>query len=353
MDLSTGVYIREDDDVVVDTPLPLILRRTYNSGDRSSRVFGMDTTHAAEWWLYGDGDSRIPWADLILADGGRIHFVRISPGDTQETAVLRHDSTPTEFNGATLQWTGTVWAMHLPDGGAALFSDCQRAGEHCRVLERRDAGGHRVVYVRDASSTLLRMESDGQYIAFEYDARGRIVFARDASQHAVRYEYDDRGRLVKARTSDGIVRTYEYDDRNNLTCIREPGRIVRNRYDQDNRWAGQFVGSSDLDPDPYVATARYVVEGGSIVESDFDEGSGLLVYRYNAAHYVMSEVLGADGPNPITFSYNLDSASNRPNGVTMACVGPDGPIVRSVPVGSVRDDAGKDAAIRQGCLWRN
>src|ERR1700722_17886464 len=71
-DLSTGVYAREDDDLVVNTPLPIVLRRTYNSGDGFSRRFGLDTTHPGEWWLYGDGNSGIPWADLILANGGRI-----------------------------------------------------------------------------------------------------------------------------------------------------------------------------------------------------------------------------------------------------------------------------------------
>jgi YD repeat-containing protein len=352
-DLSTGLYIREDDDLVVDTPLPLILRRTYNSGDGFSRVFGMDATHAGEWWLHGDGDSRIPWADLILADGGRIHFVRISPGDTQETAVLRHDSTPSEFNGATLRWTGAVWEMRFPEGTVAFFSDCQHAGEHCRVLERRDASGHRIVYGRDGSGTLRRMESDGQNITFEYDDRGRIVFAHDTSGHAVWYSYDDRGRLVSATTSERIVRTYEYDDRDNLTCIREPGRVVRNWYDENKRWARQVVGSSDMDPDPYVATARYVVEEGSIVESDFNEGNGLIVNTYNASHYIVSEVLDADSPLPIRFSYNLDSVGNRSNGVTMACVGPGGPIVRTVRVASVHDDAGKEAAIRQGCVRRD
>src|SRR5262245_48477102 len=42
-DLSTGVYGREDDDLVVNTPMPIVLRRTYNSGDGHSRQFGVNT----------------------------------------------------------------------------------------------------------------------------------------------------------------------------------------------------------------------------------------------------------------------------------------------------------------------
>jgi hypothetical protein len=78
VDLSTGVYIREDDDLVVNTPMPIVLRRTYNSGDSRSRQFGLDAMHPGEWWIYGDGDPRIPWGDLILADGGRIHHPNLA-----------------------------------------------------------------------------------------------------------------------------------------------------------------------------------------------------------------------------------------------------------------------------------
>ncbi len=209
-DLSTGVYTREDDDLVVNTPLPVVLRRTYNSGDGRSRPFGFDMTHPGEWWLYGDGDPRVPWADLILADGGRIHFIRISPGDTQEHAVLRHDSTPTEFNGALLLWTGSRWEMRFRDGSTASFLDCQAPHEVCSLVERRDADGHRITYVRDSSGVLLRMESEGQSIAFDYDDHKRIVRAYDTSGREVLYTYDDGGRLVRAAGPGGIVRDYEY-----------------------------------------------------------------------------------------------------------------------------------------------
>src|SRR5262249_3252587 len=52
VDLSTGLYTREDDDLVLDTPMPLVLHRTYNSGDGHPRQFGRDWTHAGEWWLH-------------------------------------------------------------------------------------------------------------------------------------------------------------------------------------------------------------------------------------------------------------------------------------------------------------
>ena len=313
-DLFSGVYIREDDDLVVQTSFPIVLRRTYNSGDGHSRQFGVDATHPGEWWLYGDNDPRVPWAELILADGGRIRFTRISPGDTRDGAVLTHNSTPTEFNGALLSWTGSTWQLRLRDGSTASFMDCEGQAQTCWLIESRDPDGHTITFARDASGLLLRMESDGQSIAFDYDDHKRIIRAYDTSQNEVRYHYDDDGRLIRAGMSDGTVRRYSYDSRNHLVRIEEPGRIVENRFDESGRWAYQTVKDSENDPDPYVAIAHYVVENGVVVETDFDEGDGLEVSRYNAHGYILSETLFADSSTPVTFRYLLDSSSNVANG---------------------------------------
>jgi hypothetical protein len=91
------------------------------------------------------------------------------------------------------------------------------------------------------------------------------------------------------------------------------------------------------------------VEGGSIVESDLDEGDGLLVERYNARHHVVSETRYADGPAPIVFTYNRDPVSNASIDLTMSCVGPSGPVTRTASIDPLDDDA-KAALFRENCL---
>jgi len=350
-DISTGVYIREDDDLVVNTPMPIVLRRTYNSGDRFPRQFGADTTHPGEWWIHGDGDRRVPWGELILANGGRIRFTRTSPGESHEGAVLRHDSTPTEFNGALLSWTGSTWEMRFRDGALAVFTEGSSARGSCALIERRDALGHQITYTRDASGMLLNMQSEGQGIAFDYDDHKRITRAYDTSHREVRYMYDDLGRLVRATGSDGIVRDYEYDERDHLVGVREPGRILRNWFDDDGRFVKQVLKFSEQDDDPYVATVRYTVENGAIVQTDFDEGDGLKIYRYNAHGYPVSETRDADGPAPIVFTHRLDPISNAFKGATISCLGPSGTqVVQELSTG---DRSAKDALIRQLCRRRN
>ena len=129
--------------------------------------------------------------------------------------------------------------------------------------------------------------------------------------------------------------------------VREPGRIVQNWYDASGRWARQIVKDSDQDPDPYIATAQYVVEGGSVVESDFDEGAGRRVRRYNAQHYTVSETLAAGTPYAVLFNY-LRDGSNTLTGATLSCAGADGPVTRSVPIDATSDRA-KYALVRETC----
>jgi YD repeat-containing protein len=240
--------------------------------------------------------------------------------------------------------------MRRSDGSVAIFASGAGPKKACALIERRDPDGHVVKFVRNAAGNVSRMESEGKSITLEYDERQRIVRAYDTSKNEVAYTYDDGGRLVRAAKSDGTVRRYGYDSRNYLTRVEEPGRIVENRFDESGRWARQVVKSSEDDPDPYVASARYVVSNGSVVESAFDEGGGLEVHRYNAQHYTVSETLFATSPTPVTFRYGLD-ANNASKLAVMSCTGRAGPVTREVQL-TVHDDDKKAEAIRGSCVVR-
>jgi YD repeat-containing protein len=333
VDISKGLYIREDDDLVVPTPFPMVLRRTYLSGYRVSREFGIGTTHTGQWFLIGDNNPRIPWAELILADGGRIHLARISPGDSQETAVLKHVGTPTIFNGALMRWNSSKWVMQLQDGSQAVFLDCQAADEVCLLIERADAHGNRITYVREHGKRLDRMESADQRIMFEYDSHDRITSVSDSSRRRVTYAYDDRGRLVTASGSDGVIRRYAYDDGDQLIEVREPGRIVANTFDPSGRLVKQVVKDSDGDDDPYVTTLAYTVEDGSVTRTDIGEDDGTTsVYRFNRSHYVISQTLDADGLAPVTMTIDRDDATNAARAVSVSCRNRLGPVSQTFPL---------------------
>jgi len=349
MDVSTGLYIREDDDLIVGTPLPLVLRRTYLSGDRRSRHFGVGTTHPGEWYLYGDSDPRVPWAELIRADGSRIHFTRISTGVSQADAVLQHEGA-TEFNGALLTWSVTHWVMRLRDGTEARFLDCEGEHQVCSLVEQSDPSGNRIAYIRDQSGRLVRMDSAGQSIAFDYDDSGRIAEAYDSSRHRVSYAYDERGRLTRATGFDGMVREFSYNDRDEMIEVREPGRIVSNQFDAAGRLARQVVTFPDSDP--YIMTFAYRLDRATVVETDVGEDDGTrTVYRFNQSHGVVSEISDADGAAPIALTYQRTD-SDIVTAVTLSCLGRTGPVSRTVAAASPLDDRARDELVRAECVSR-
>ncbi len=101
-----------------------------------------------------------------------------------------------------------------------------------------------------------------------------------------------------------------------------------------------------------MATAQYVVEGNSVVETEFDEGDGLNVLRFNEHHYVVSETIDADGAAPIVFTYDRDKITNVLKSATLSCRAGAGPINRQVHLESSNDDDVKYALIRENCLPR-
>src|SRR5204862_3197763 len=84
VDLGTGLFVYEKTDLYVHDVMPLALTRTYRPQDFASRPFGIGSTHPYEMFMWSARQYRE--ADLILPDGGRVHFERTTPGEAPQTA---------------------------------------------------------------------------------------------------------------------------------------------------------------------------------------------------------------------------------------------------------------------------
>ena len=202
--LDIGRYFRMNEDLIVRGTPPLILRRTYVSGYRASKEFGIGTTHADEWYLTGDG-KHFQWAALTRPGEYPVKFERISSGRSVFNAMYQHRSTPGEWQGARLGWTGIDWAMRRTDGSLSRFRSCGPDEKSvCSIVQQRDVDGHVIDYKRDRTGRLLKIEAAGdRWIAFEYDGSDRVARAHDSTKREVRYEYrrprPPRPRQVKRR----------------------------------------------------------------------------------------------------------------------------------------------------------
>ena len=77
VDPATGLFTKID--LVVSDVIPLALTRTYRQGDAQKRAFGIGTTHNYDIFLTGT-TSGYTYQELVLPDGGRVRFDRISAG---------------------------------------------------------------------------------------------------------------------------------------------------------------------------------------------------------------------------------------------------------------------------------
>jgi YD repeat-containing protein len=327
IDTATGLYVREDEDLVLRGTPSFVLRRTYRTRDSRSRAFGVGGSHTGDWYLVGDS-ATFQWADLILEDGGRIHYQRVSSGTTIAGAEFEHWTTPTEFYGSTLAWSGTDWVVREEDGTFLAFRACGPQSL-CGLVNRREPDGQTIAFRRDATGRLMRIETADQSIAFEYGEGGRIARARDDAGHAVAYTYDARGRLRQSLDSEGTMRTYDYDEQDRLTRVEEPGRIVENRYDAADMCVWQRVrfpadparGQAGED-EPYLFQFSYVTENGRVRQADTRESDAPSHRRVFTVHGSLeSETYDFDTDHAKTITYGREPGTGLVSGLSLKCGG--------------------------------
>ena len=349
VDLPTGLYIRRNDDLVVDGAPALVLRRTYRSGDRIARHLGIGTTHDAESYLTGDGKT-FQWITLIMPGGVHVRFERTSPGTSFFGAMFEHRTTPGEWRGARLGWTGMHWALRRRDGSLMLFQGCAGGGT-CSIVRARDQWGRITQYRRDRAGRLVRMEgSDHRWIAFDYDARDRVSRAYASNNTEVRYTYDERGRLQTVVSSDGTLRRYTYTDFDEMATMLEPGTDIENAY-ADGRCVRQINRYPDAEP--FTFRFSYRVQNGAVVQTDSDRSNGSWVrYTWSPAMYATSETWGCNELAPAVFTYERDLRTNAVTALTVTCPDRTGrPLRHSSFVRAGFEDDVKLDVLRTHCSW--
>jgi YD repeat-containing protein len=319
VELSNGLYVREDEDLVLSGTPPFVLHRTYRTRDRQTRPFGIGASHDGEWYLYGNG-GHFQWVELILEHGGRVHFDRVSAGTGYSDALFVNRTDATEFYGARLGWSGYNWILREQSGAVGWFLPCHGPGTNCTLTRWRDADGHVTRFTRDSAGQLRRIDAGAQWITLDYDARQRVIAAQASTGRSMKYDYDGSGRLTAAHYSDNTIRRYDYDNEDRLTRIEEPGRIVRNRYDEHGFMVYQRVDFSG-DSEPYIAEARYVINGDRVQTDFLESGEPPVRYAFSARGATESETYDPDTPAAITVTYDRDPASKIVSGVTVSCGG--------------------------------
>jgi RHS repeat-associated protein len=297
VDCYTGLFLHRRVDMTIDDVIPLEVVRTYRPRDPFVRSFGIGTSLSYDMFLFGT-TVLYTFQDLILPDGGRIHYPRISPGTSWEDAVYQNTTTPGRFFGSTIRWNEVgagEWLLELRDGTVYTFPEAAQQQPRCGALAKiRDRHGNQVVLTRASRSENCMLTEaispNGRKLTFAYDGAGRISGVSDEVGRNVSYQYDAGGRLATATDAAGHSETYAYDTQDRMLTVtdRRGNVMVTNTYDVNGRVSQQTYADSTtssfsytLDSNNKVTQMDYTNERGVVKRVQFN-AAGLPISVVNA-----------------------------------------------------------------------
>jgi RHS repeat-associated protein len=331
IDMGTGLFVYSKTDLVLNDLIPIVLARTYRQNDPVSRSFGVGTGMPYDMFMIGDNNTfpeGYTFQDLILPNGGRIHFQRISPctganGYCDFTnAVYEHTSSTTDFYGAILRFQGCSpsgsWTLTKKDGTVYCFpdSDASNNGRSAAPNGMRDRYGNSLIFTRDGSHNLTQISTpNGRWIQFTYDAGNRITQAQDNIGRTVNYTYDAGGRLTRVVDANGGVWNYSYDAFNQMTSIQDPRGIfyLTNQYDQN----GRVIRQTQADNSSFAFSYTTDPVTGVITQTDMTDPRGIVTrLTFTANRYTGSRIAALGRTEQQTTTYNRDPNTNLLTSVT-------------------------------------
>lgn len=326
VNLWTGLFELQQTDLFLPDVLPLSLTRTYRTRDLDVRPFGVGTTHPYAMFLWSA--QQYQQADLVLPDGGRIHFVRTTAGTGFSDAKFEHketettSATPTAFYKSGLAWRNPAadmcggWDLTLKDGTVYVF------GDTAPLQAIRDRYGNTVRLTWSTTNSfdcgignLQQVTSPhGRWISFTYDASNRITQAKDNIGRTVGYTYDANGNLWKVIDPLNQITEYTYDSDHRMRTVKNRNGVVY--------VTNEYTTSADAPtPDGWVKTQTfadggsyqfaYTVVNGKSTRTDVTNPRGYVRrVTFNANGYVLSDTRAFGTADETTMSSSRQAGTN-------------------------------------------
>lgn len=246
VNLSTGNFIYDFEDLAIDGEIPLSFHRYYNSKDSRISVLGKSFRHNYEIYLNVNDDGEV---DIIMEDGQHKVFA-------VENGVYYGKNTATDFLTSDKQH----FYLKDVDDNTYIFDKDKKL---IRIENRNNLGisltydedkllikvvndyGDCLNYEYDEKTNLLARVFDhtgrdvvitysdekriktvcsalGKNISYEYASNGRIKDIVNSQKiHTVENIYDKKFRVIRQLFSDGGSMSFEYDDENHTVTQTE------------------------------------------------------------------------------------------------------------------------------------
>jgi RHS repeat-associated protein len=322
IDLGTGLFTMEKVDLVLPDVIPIVVRRQYRPGNINPRLFGDSMTHSYMQYLVGD-QTTFSYAQLVLPDGGKLRFNRISPGTDKPGAVMEHTATPTGYYKARLTWNAprNGWDITLADGTVYQFTASGEIGPY--LMGIRDRVGNQLTISRTMPGNnvpITRITSpNGRWVDFTYITVNTALLIsqiRDNLGRTVSYTYHPGSSLLKTVTdAGGGVTEYTWSF-GRIATIRDPPNIVwlTNEYDAQ----GRVIRQTQADGTFYQLA--YTVDGqGRVTQTDVTDPKGhVRRVTFNPAGYPLTDTWAYGTAVAKTTVYSRDATSNLVSAMTDA-----------------------------------
>lgn len=376
VNLSTGNFIYDFEDLAIDGEIPLSFHRYYNSKDSRISVLGKSFRHNYEIYLNVNDDGEV---DIIMEDGQHKVFA-------VENGVYYGKNTATDFLTSDKQH----FYLKDVDDNTYIFDKDKKL---IRIENRNNLGisltydedkllikvvndyGDCLNYEYDEKTNLLARVFDhtgrdvvitysdekriktvcsalGKNISYEYASNGRIKDIVNSQKiHTVENIYDKKFRVIRQLFSDGGSMSFEYDDENH-TVTQTERNGVQTIFVHDGQYRNTEIRYADGTVEKFVYNdknqcIKYTDRLGRIQRMSYDNRGNLiqkidalkrrLNMTYDASGRMLS--MSINGIQKVKNDYDakgnlVRTEDSTGNGVTVINDKHGRPIERQYPDGS-------------------
>ena len=376
VNLSTGNFIYDFEDLAIDGEIPLSFHRYYNSKDSRISVLGKSFRHNYEIYLNVNDDGEV---DIIMEDGQHKVFA-------VENGVYYGKNTATDFltsdkqhfylkdvddntyifdkdkNLIRLEVRNNLGISLTYDEDKLLikvvndYGDClnyeydEKTNLLARVFDH--TGRDVVITYSDEKRIKTVCSALGKNISYEYASNGRIKDIVNSQKiHTVENIYDKKFRVIRQLFSDGGSMSFEYDDENH-TVTQTERNGVQTIFVHDGQYRNTEIRYADGTVEKFVYNdknqcIKYTDRLGRIQRMSYDNRGNLiqkidalkrrLNMTYDASGRLLS--MSINGIQKVKNDYDakgnlVRTEDSTGNGVTVINDKHGRPIERQYPDGS-------------------
>ncbi|MBF0547194.1 MAG: hypothetical protein HQM08_22330, partial [Candidatus Riflebacteria bacterium] len=304
VNLVSGNYMLSENDLTLNSRLPINLMRVYNSLDSQIGIFGRGWSSTCNSHLEFLANSVV----FIKSDGSQILY------NKQGTTYKPVNGTDLKLSVAIS--TG-IWSVSNPQGASWSFN---KQGKILSINTTYCVGASTTInFEYNASGTLLReINPAGQWFGFEYNSSGLVSRVTDSTNRIVDYSYDQFGNLVKFTDPLSRSTLYSYDANNQLNKVERPGnRVTSIAYSQSRATTVTSPTGSTYNYvwDLINRNLSFTDPVGTVHEYNFSPSWQLVNYSvpsknitktFTMSDFVVTSFENSQGARE-TFAYNSDS----------------------------------------------